>query len=215
MPCFNGFNKFASRKWLESRALRRVRLASRRLGFELMEGRMMLSAAPFNLASIDLQLIRSTLESHEYNAGTFTIAPANSGDGGFVSMSSPQSYASTGSINFSNDVTSVGDVDVYISRATNANLSTILDSAGLNLTGTTIKMTGGIQPLVITSDGTGGNLRSTIAPVHQNNVAQTGGQDHGGTISVEALLPAAGAAPITNRLRRRETIMSIIPRSCA
>jgi hypothetical protein len=174
------------------------RATSRRLGFELMEGRMMLSAAPFQLAPIELQLFRTTSDSLSYDtesyAGKFTLAPAVPSDGGFLSTDALQSFGATASLNFSNDVPSLSVLDNYISRGAVANLSTNLDMAGISLTGSAIKMTGGIQPMVITSDGTGGNLRAAIAPVHQNNIAQTGDSDHGGTISVETLLPAAGRA---------------------
>src|SRR4029078_771613 len=114
------------------------RATSRRLGFELMEGRMMLSAAPFHLAPIDLQLFRTTSDSISYDtesyAGKFTLAPAVPSDGGFLSFDALQSFGATANFHCSTDVPSLSVIDGYISRGADANLSANLDWAGLNLT---------------------------------------------------------------------------------
>jgi hypothetical protein len=169
-----------------------ARGSSRRLGFEMMESRSLLSATPVSTGPLDLRLFQLNWSAASVDGGTVTISSPADNDGGYISDTTALTYGGTSnSAPIANVISSVSDMDDLVSRgATIAYSNTTAGSLGLNSTGNAIG--GGMLPLVIASPEGGVSLRANIEPVREGVGAPTGDQNPGGVISIQALLPPSG-----------------------
>jgi hypothetical protein len=189
---FRGDESNRRRKDAGKHRRKNTRGSSRRLGFEMMESRSLLSATPVSTGPLDLRLFQLNWSAASVDGGTVTISSSADSDGGYISDTTASSFGATfSSAPITNVISSVSDMDDLVSRgATIVYSNSTSGSLDLNFTGNATG--GGMLPLVIASSEGGVSMRANIEPVRQGVGAPTGDQNPGGVISIQALLPSAG-----------------------
>ena len=141
----------------------------RRLGFEMMESRSLLSATPLSTGPLDLRLFQLNWSAASVDGGTVTISSSADNDGGYISDTTALNYGGTfSSAPITNVISSVSDMDNLVSRgATIVYSNSTSGSLDLNFTGNATG--GGMLPLVIASSEGGVSMRANIEPVRRES----------------------------------------------